>query len=380
MARIPLWKIKREFARLGRKIAHTPFELIRMLYVRRAYDLTRARKTRLVTGHQTAANEIGIYLIFPKNGVLPSHISALKDMIDANVAPFVVSNLPLGESDRDLLSPYAFQIMERPNFGYDFGGYRDAVLALAPRLSKLDRLWLLNDSAWFVPQSLNWFECARALEVDFCGATSNFAMPRVDPDCFRNISWDFRTGHKNFHYGSYALGIGPAILKEPAFLSYWKKLEIRNDKTRTVRRGEIGLTQWVIKHGFSHRASFEVDQLDEELLNLPNAEIDRIVRELVIPDDVRLEQIKTEVLEVDPTHVEGRADRIALILATVSRRASCYALPGYSLRCKGFQFLKKSPLWLSEDGARVMLRIIERIDGKRGQDIMREAKHLTPFS
>ena len=379
MANIPLWKLKREFARLGRKIAHAPIEFLRMLYVRRAYDLTRIWKTSIHIGQQATTGEIGIYLIFPKDGILPSHVSALKDMIEAGIAPFVVSNLPLDAEDLERLSPYAWQIMERPNFGYDFGGYRDAVLELAPRLQELDYLWIINDSAWFVPQARSWFDCARALGVDYCGATSNFAMPRADPERFREISWNFRTDHRNFHYASYALGIGPRILCDSAFLSYWKKLEIRNDKTRTVRRGEIGLTQWVIKRGFSHRATCEVDRLDAELLEMPDNEIDRITRELVIPDDDRLEQVKRDVLVSDHTSTIGRADRIACILAAVSRRASGYALAGYTLRCKGFQFLKKSPLWLSKEGACVTLQIIDRIDGERGVEIAHEARQLLPY-
>ena len=376
MAKIPLWKLKREFARFGRKIAYAPVEFFRMLYVRRAYDLSRVWKTRLHIGQQAAAGEIGIYVIFPKDGVLPSHVSALKDMIQAGVAPFVVSNLPLNAEDLERLLPYSWRIMERPNFGYDFGGYRDAVLELAPRLQELNYLWIINDSTWFVPQPRSWFDCARDLGVDCCGATSNFAMPRTDPERFRDISWNFRTDHRNFHYASYALGIGPKILRDSAFLKYWKKLEIRNDKTRTVRRGEIGLTQWVIKRGFSHRATCEVDKLDAELSEMSNDEIDRITRELVLVDDHRLEQVKSDVLASDHTSTKGRVDRIAFILAAVSRRGSGYALAGYTLRCKGFQFLKKSPLWLSEEDACIMLQISERIDGDRGAEIVREARQL----
>jgi len=376
MATTPWWKVKREMLRLGRWLALTPGELLRKLYVRRYYDLVLSRQSRLTPGDLEAGDEVGIYLIFPKDGVLPSHLTTLHEMGQAGVTPFVVSNLPLTVTDIAQLRPLVWQIMERPNFGYDFGGYRDGVLALKSRLQDLNRLWILNDSVWHVAQPQSWFEQARALETDMCAATSNYGMPRVDPERFRDITWDFRVGHRNFHYASYALGFGREILRDQGFTRFWQKLDIRNDKTRTVRRGEIGLTQWVLQHGYSHRATCEVDNLDKELAELSDPDINRIAQELVIPDDKRLEQIKATVLATAHDTAQGRADRISLILATVSRRASGYTLPGYTLRNKGFQFLKKSPLWLSKQSAQVMLGIIDGLECDNRAEIAAEARAL----
>ncbi|MCY4336191.1 MAG: hypothetical protein OXC60_16150 [Litoreibacter sp.] len=213
----------------------------------------------------------------------------LKEMTSAGISPLVVSNLPLNEENRAKLAQSSALILERPNVGYDFGRYRDGVLELAAQLSTLDRLWLLNYSVWSVHQATSWFDDARSLKTDFVGATSNFAMPRVDPHRFREITWDFSFEHKIFHYASYALGVGSAILKDPDFLKYWNKLEIRNDKSRTVRRGEIGLSQWVLARGFSHGATYEVDKLDAELARMDDAEIDKIAQELIFPESPRLE-------------------------------------------------------------------------------------------
>jgi hypothetical protein len=118
-----------------------------------------------------------------------------------------------------------------------------------------------------------------------------------------------------------------------------------------------------------------VSKLDEDLRHCGNIEIDRIARELVIPDDAALEDVQEEVLRMDPSTEEGRFNRIALILTTVSRRASAYALPDYSLR-RGFHFLKKSPLWLSSGGAAAMARLIARIEGPVGDEIRSEAVML----
>lgn len=367
-----MWKVRREINRLGQQLFGLPMELVRRLYFRRWYDLRTSRAIRRTVGRVPIGDEVGIYLIFPKDGLLESHLAMIEEMRRAGIAPVVVANLPLSDDDRGVLIPRVARIIERPNVGYDFGGYRDAFLDFAAELGRLQRVWLLNDSVWLVPQPTSWFDDARALGTDLVAATSNFAMPRVDPHRYDEITWHHSTGHKNFHYASYAMGFGARILGEPAFLRYWRRLQISDDKARTVRRGEIGLTQWALRRGFSHAATYEVSQLDQELAGCDNQEIDRIARELVIPDDAALEMVKVKVLSIDPDTVEGRTKRIALILTTVSRRASAYALPGYSLR-RGFQFLKKSPLWLSPGGAETMARLIAKIEGPIGNQIRREA-------
>ena len=349
-----------------------PGEVMRRLYFRRWYDFRTSRAVRRTTGNIPIANEVGIYLIFPKNGLLATHLTMICEMRRAKISPVIVSNLPLSEDDRAKLIPTVARIIERPNVGYDFGGYRDGFLDLAAELAKLERVWMLNDSVWLVPQSTSWFDDARALNKDLVAATSNFAMPRVDPHRYRDITWTHDTSHKNFHYASYAIGFGKRVLRDPEFIGYWRKLHITNDKTRTVRRGEIGLTQWALRHDFTHAATYDVSKLDEDLSRYHNIEIDRIARELVIPDDAALEDIQEEVLRIDSNTEEGRLNRIALILTTVSRRASAYALPAYSLR-NGFHFLKKSPLWLSSGGAAAMAKLIARIEGPMGDEIRREA-------
>lgn len=369
------WKIRRELARIGLQLLRLPVEVFNLIVVRRWYDFITARNIKRTRGTIAVGTEAGVYLIFPFNGVQHSHLTMLKEMLREGISPVVVSNLPLSDSDRETLQIYASRIIERPNVGYDFGGYRDGIIDLRDHLKSLQRLWLLNDSVWLVPQQKSWFEKARGLDKDFVAATSNYAMPRVDSQDFRKINWNYNTGHRNFHYASYALGFSKTILMDAAFTRFWNRLNISNDKTRTVRRGEIGLSQWVLKHGFSHGATYAANNLDNELRECSDTEIDRIARELVIPDDPRLEAIQSLILQEDLTTSTGRSDRISLILTAVSRRASAYVLPAYSIT-RGFHFLKKSPLWLSVSGAEVTLKVIERIDGPIGQEIRIEAEAL----
>ena len=90
-----------------------------------------------------------------------------------------------------------------------------------------------------------------------------FIKNRGKIENYETRKWAPDRSRKNFHYGSYALSIGPRLLRSAAFLQWWKKLRITQGRNRTIRRGETGLTQWVIKHGFSHGTTTVGTDIDE---------------------------------------------------------------------------------------------------------------------
>jgi lipopolysaccharide biosynthesis protein len=331
------WKIRRETRRIGRQIAISPVILARMIYFRRWYDAVGSRKVIVTAGKLAFGREIGIYLIFPTDGVLEGHLQAIDLMAENGITPIVVSNLELGETDLAKLVERAGWIIQRPNVGYDFGGYRDAILRLSPRLRQLDRLWIMNDSVWIVPQPVDWFVAARALDVDFAGATSHYGVRRAPLEDFETMQWVFDTGRRKFHYQSYALCVGSRLLNDPKFERFWRTLEIRNEKPHTVRVGEIGLSQWVIRNGYTHGATWEIDTLADELDTLSNEDLDAFFECVVVREDKRLKDLK-KLVDAD----SSRAHRIAFILAAVSRQAGSYAFSDYGQKRKGYHFTKRA--------------------------------------
>ena len=282
----------------------------------------------------------------------------LSELNNAGISSIVISNATLTDFERDRILQHATRLIERPNIGYDFGGYRDGILELSERLFELKRIWLLNDSVWLISQNQSWFDQARSLNRDFVAATSSasvfqrsiFRKKQVDPAQYLSITWMHQPYNSNFHYASYALCVGSKILEDPKFLNYWKNLEIRNDKKKTVRRGEIGLTQWVLKNKYSHGATHEIEHLDKELVALESVELDHAAREVILLDDTNMLPIKKRVLETDADSAEGRKERVGLILTATARRGAAYALALYNIRQHQLSFLKKSPLWLSTEG------------------------------
>jgi len=322
------------------------------------------------------SSEVAIYLIFPKTGLLTSHIQMLEALNKHGITPVVVSNQALSSDDLERLKPKCAMVIERPNIGYDFGGYRDAVLELEPVLSDLERLYILNDSVWMIESEKSWFQEVRNTDKDFCGATSNFGIRRYSEADFRDIVWEYTPDHWNFHYASYALAVGSRILRDPGFVEYWKRFRLSNNKKRTVRRGEIGLSKWVKENGYTHAATCDVHSLDEELRNLEPAVLEQVTRHLIIPEKPRLLKKRDEVLESDAQSPEGVSDRINVILTAVSLQAMGYAMPYYSINFRDFQFIKKSPLWLSEDSASLTLAILDRLEGPLGRQACLEAHEI----
>ena len=367
-----LWKIKRELKRALPKTLETLAEPFRHLTFLPLYDLRKKRLMRVTEGHLPSGPEIGVYLIFPNKGVLPSHLAMLGAMVAQGISPLVVSNHPLTDTDRETLAATAFRVIERPNIGYDFGGYRDAILSIAPMLPDLRCLWVLNDSAWLVDQSGTWFAQARACATDFTGCVSNFGIRKVDMQDHARIAWDFNPANRRFHYVSSSWRIGPAILRDPAFLRFWKRLQIRDSKQLTVRRGEVGFSQWVLRHGFTHAATHEIADLPERLSALSDQGLDDVARHLLVIDPLA-QPTKDAVLATDPSTAQGRQARITLCLAATARFGFVIAMPYFILHHEQLPFFKKSVLKGAPDTVALALGIMNDLPEDTGPMIRAEA-------
>jgi len=59
----------------------------------------------------------------------------------------ILSLFALSKENKNLLLKYCWTLIERKNYGYDFGGYRDGVLFLSEKIRDLDKLKLDSDFA-----------------------------------------------------------------------------------------------------------------------------------------------------------------------------------------------------------------------------------------
>ncbi|MBY6057026.1 rhamnan synthesis F family protein [Leisingera daeponensis] len=369
----PLWKITRELKRPLAQLKLLPSRIGTYVFGNKYYDWFLAKNSRCTEGRAAPGSRIAVYLIFPSQGVLASHIEALKYLISSGYAPLVVSNLPLPEADRDQVLDFCWLCLERPNYGYDFGGYRDGILLAREKAAQIDRLVLLNDSSWFpLPGAQDWLAEAEKTGLDFTGAVSNYGHPRVDPENFRSIRWNYTTSHRNFHYCSFALMMSGRLMADPQFIKFWERFQLTSDKKVTVRRGEIGLSQWITSSGYSHGMTSDPSDLDQRLAGLSHKEIKAAVRGAVFLDRPRLDTLREQLLAADAP----AGDLVAFLLTAVAIQGASYVQPDLMRQLHGAAFLKKSPCWLDEKGSAITIRFARRLGGDFGAVVAREAETL----
>lgn len=339
------------------------------------YDKFLARQVRSRRGIKPEAQRKAIYLIYPYKGLLPSHLRTINYLIDKGLGVTVVSNLPLSTDEEDLVCNACSRYIERPNFGYDFGGYRDAILAMASEFELAEQLVLVNDSVWFpLCDDSDWLADVSELGVDFAGSVSHFGFERVEPADFRNFTFRYGTSHKNFHYGSFALAIGPRILRNSAFLAFWRELRITNNKRKTVRFGETGLTQWVLKNGYTHGDTLDVSRLQEKLLKLDRTNLEMLVNHIISFDDRRIKEAQKQVV-MTMTDLSD-TDLVKFLMAAGSFQGVGYVLAYFAVLKLGYPFLKKSPVWLDHNAAETSLTLLSQLDTAAAAEALNEARDL----
>jgi lipopolysaccharide biosynthesis protein len=354
---------------------HQWVEIVKLPFCRHFYDWVLARRIAFTLGQVPLGKEVAVYLIFPSQGLLASHVAVLEAMLAEGICPVVVSNLPLSPQDRSKLEKLSHILIERPNIGYDFGGYRDAILHIHALLPRLEKLWILNDSVWMIEQPQSWFSQARALEVDF--AASSFARTRrkIQVSEARKF-WPPDYQNKFFHYGSFSLAIGPRMLRDKRFLRYWKRLAITSNKRLTVIRGEIALTHLVMASGFSHAVTCDFGPIEAELGVLSSAQLDAAAQDALFMKDDEFGQLRETILATDPDSAEGRRSRIDYLLYLVLKQGAAYALALFAIRNKGFHFMKKAPARLSPISRDRMLQFAASMPNRQGQIIADEIRML----
>lgn len=332
------------------------------------YDRWLRRRSKLTAGLLPSSPRSAVYVIYPRLGLQTSHLTSLTYLVRKGFSPLVVSNLPLGRDERDRLRPLCWQLLERPNYGYDFGAYRDGVLLVLDAVPDAQQLLLANDSVWFpVPASADWLSQAEAMDVDLAGAVSNDGWAAHLSDHGRDQPWVWDPHAPRLHYCSFALLLGQRVLRDPAFRTFWHRLKLTTDKFLTVRRGEVGLSRWIIDRGYRHAATLDLTGFDQELERMDVPQLQALASHLIIPEDADLRAEQHALTGAGHTIADPAVLRRFILWATAAT-GPAYALPHWSLPARAFGFLKKSPMWLSEPSA----RITETLIGRFGDEAMLE--------
>lgn len=158
---------------------------------------------------------------------------------------FVTNSRRLSAENLALLIPHCHAVVRRHNRGYDFGAWRDAIMALTDT-DDMETLLLANDSVYGPFGPLDQVTGRMTADQgDFWALTD---------------SWQRR-----FHLQSYFMLVHRRALQSEAWRRFWADFRHSANKEFVVRRYEIGLTQVMLRGGLRCRALFAYDLMAREV-------------------------------------------------------------------------------------------------------------------
>ena len=377
----PRSKILRELVRVLDRTLRFPEFVLNCLFGTPYNDIILNRRRRVHEGLRSNTNKIAIYAIYPVAGIKPSHVAGLQHILASGYTPLVVSNLELKHHERSCILKHCSQLIERPNYGYDFGAYRDGILHLRSHISTIEHLALLNDSCWFpVPSHANWLCKAEKLNKDLVSSTSDGFIKRPSSRESFRVSWSYDESLSKFCYNSFSLLLSNSLVSHPGFLRFWRRLKLTNNKWQTVKRGEIGFTRWAKGNDFSHGSTVDLSNFDKNIERLTHTQLRDVLDNLIVTQDINLIEAKRNLLDEYSTSDTWKSQTVEFVLFVVCRVGVGYAMGGYLVRDHDFGFLKKLPIRLNDDAAQIVAKVAGRLNDHCDFDLLSEVAEIRSVS
>lgn len=226
------WKLRRECSRIRSQLGDA-LGTVTESWRQRRYDAHREERLLMQHGAVEQRDKVALLLIYQTGGVAESVLVTCRHLMEKGYAPLVVSNTPLSQVDQARLKPVCWRLLQRPNFGYDFGGYRDGIWMLEREHICPQKLLILNDSIWFPTHAgERLLEQLETDSADVCGALA--AEDRRSRQ---------QTGRaRRCFLSSFMLMVQRTTLERKGFWRFWAVYACSNSKQRTIRQGERGFS------------------------------------------------------------------------------------------------------------------------------------------
>lgn len=176
-----------------------------------------------------------LYAHYDRDGQVDPHVVyQIKALHDFGISIIFISNSPVSEEDKGVLSPFITNMRLRPDEGYDWTAWKEALLALGIEgLSKYDELILMNDSCYGPVFPLEeMFSKMDKEDVDFWGITQS--TDRQFPE----------------HIQPYFCCIRKNVISSNSIFKFFSGLHDIKTYTDAVFNGEIAFSVFLKKQGF----------------------------------------------------------------------------------------------------------------------------------
>jgi hypothetical protein len=321
------WKTKRELRVLAERALYAPFHLVAPL-LQRLYDKWAfPRLKRHLLGELATCSRVAVLLSHSVHGLPVRVFAAIERLRGSQFAVLVVANGGLEPSAIERLTQAEASVLLRPNWGYDFGGYRDGIRLLGLLGAQPAELILMNDSIEypiFADDTL--IEDMQRSGKDFVGAVH--AKPYNSPD-----------------FGvlfSFFLWVSAEALRSIAWQDFWHRYVMTGSKYATVRRGERALTQAMCQVGLRCGGVYTREAFLNKARELDTNNLRTAIEYGVYVGDEAFAARAGGLLALNPSADQWRALALTFIEDVVAKRNFMYCFPYITYGALGMPFLKRS--------------------------------------
>ena len=207
----------------------------------------------------STAKRLLIYFFYDKDGIVDRYVPCVLSDMKENVSRVLfVSNGKLTEESHARVAPFADEIFERENVGYDVWAYKEALEQVGfDRLrTEYDEVILMNYTIMGpVYPFREMFEKMDAEDVDFWGLTKYHKVP-FDP--FGTLECGYIREHLQSHF----IAVRKTILESEAFEAYWKEMRPIRSYVDSVSYHETRFTHHFASLGFRWRPYVDTSDLE----------------------------------------------------------------------------------------------------------------------
>lgn len=332
----PAWKMKREVWRIWSQIvgkAIPPIELV----IQKRYDAKFSKVTLLIDGHDKFSKKVAIFFIYQPVRLAKSILVTCEFLQDHGYSILLVSSTALNDFDLKALQNVTCKILLRPNYGYDFGGYRDGIRMLQLLGVKPEMLLIMNDSMW----------------LPLCSDSS--MIKEMEEQSLNVIGPVFesvikREKHKEY-FQSYLILLKEKAINSSVFVNYWRNYRVTSRKEAVLVRGEEDFSGILFKSGFggntpSTRAIL-FDLIKKQSNHFLMKTLDYSTH-LVEEDRLEAQNLVRTYADTD----EWRGSALSHINNMPTNTQPMGIIPYACVKLLGFSFLKKSSFPPEHDGMR----------------------------
>lgn len=253
-------KIFREIKRIGWQLLNIGGPVLGLLR-RMHYDATSHSSMHVTDGFGEKHEDMAVILIYQPNHILKSLLFQLDFLNSKKIGILLVCNHELKAEYREELRGLCWKIIERPNIGYDFGGYRDGILFLLSEPQPPRNLFVLNDSIWFpLSRDCDVLERARDSDADVYGIFYNDKSKR----------------NSHHHLQSYFYRFNHTVVSSKKFRALWENMPLINKKQDVILKLEKKTTSKLKKRGFTIDYTHSSKSIEEAITRLGDQELNEI--------------------------------------------------------------------------------------------------------